>query len=39
MKAWVETYADQRFGEAVRTVIAITDRAAMPRHPGQKSRR
>jgi thiaminase/transcriptional activator TenA len=27
-KAWIETYADERFGEAVRTVIAITDRAA-----------
>lgn len=27
-KAWVDTYADERFGEAVRTVISITDRAA-----------
>lgn len=27
-KAWIETYADERFGEAVRTVTAITDRAA-----------
>jgi len=27
-KAWIDTYADERFGEAVRTVIAITDRAA-----------
>jgi thiaminase (transcriptional activator TenA) len=27
-KAWIETYADERFGEAVRTVIAVTDRAA-----------
>src|SRR5205823_9430160 len=25
-KAWIDTYADERFGEAVRTVIAITDR-------------
>ena len=27
-KAWIDTYADERFGQAVRTVIAITDRAA-----------
>jgi thiaminase/transcriptional activator TenA len=27
-KAWIETYADERFGDAVRMVIAITDRAA-----------
>src|SRR5262249_12407808 len=27
-KAWIDTYADQRFGDAVRAVIAITDRAA-----------
>jgi thiaminase (transcriptional activator TenA) len=27
-KAWIDTYADERFGEAVRTVIAITDHAA-----------
>jgi thiaminase/transcriptional activator TenA len=27
-KAWIDTYADERFGEAVRTVIGITDRAA-----------
>jgi thiaminase/transcriptional activator TenA len=27
-KAWIDTYADERFGEAVRTVIAIADRAA-----------
>ena len=27
-KAWIDTYTDERFGEAVRTVIAITDRAA-----------
>jgi thiaminase (transcriptional activator TenA) len=26
--AWIDTYADPRFGEAVRTVIAIADRAA-----------
>jgi thiaminase (transcriptional activator TenA) len=26
--AWIDTYADERFGEAVRTVIATTDRAA-----------
>lgn len=27
-RAWIDTYADPRFGEAVRTVIAIADRAA-----------
>ena len=27
-RAWIETYADARFGEAVRTVVAIGDRAA-----------
>jgi thiaminase (transcriptional activator TenA) len=27
-RAWIETYADESFGEAVRQVIAITDHAA-----------
>jgi thiaminase/transcriptional activator TenA len=27
-KAWIDTYADERFGAAVKTVIAIADRAA-----------
>jgi thiaminase/transcriptional activator TenA len=27
-RAWIDTYADQGFGEAVRMVIGITDRAA-----------
>jgi thiaminase/transcriptional activator TenA len=27
-KAWIDTYADERFGDAVRIVIAIADRAA-----------
>jgi thiaminase (transcriptional activator TenA) len=27
-RAWIDTYADERFGEAVRSVIAISDRAA-----------
>lgn len=27
-RAWIDTYADERFGEAVRTVIATSDRAA-----------
>ena len=27
-KAWIDTYSDERFGDAVLTVIAITDRAA-----------
>ena len=27
-RAWIDTYADEAFGEAVRSVIGITDRAA-----------
>jgi len=27
-RAWIDTYADEGFGEAVRTVIGITDKAA-----------
>ena len=27
-RAWIDTYADPRFGEAVRAAIAIADRAA-----------
>lgn len=27
-RAWIDTYADEAFGEAVRTVITITDQAA-----------
>jgi thiaminase (transcriptional activator TenA) len=27
-RAWIDTYADEGFGQAVRTVIGITDRAA-----------
>jgi thiaminase/transcriptional activator TenA len=27
-RAWIETYADSRFGEAVQAVIAVADRAA-----------
>jgi thiaminase/transcriptional activator TenA len=27
-RAWIDTYSDDAFGEAVRNVIAITDRAA-----------
>src|ERR1700748_1842516 len=27
-RAWIDTYAEERFAEAVRTVIAIADRAA-----------
>src|SRR5690242_5216573 len=27
-RAWIDTYADEAFGEAVRTVIGITDHAA-----------
>jgi thiaminase (transcriptional activator TenA) len=28
-RAWIETYADPRFGEAVQSVIAVADRAAL----------
>src|SRR5439155_3247055 len=27
-RAWIDTYADERFGEAVQKVIAISDRTA-----------
>jgi thiaminase/transcriptional activator TenA len=37
-KAWIDTYADTRFGEAVRTVIAITDRAADTTAPNIRAR-
>lgn len=29
-RAWIDTYADPRFGDAVKTVIDIADRAASP---------
>jgi thiaminase/transcriptional activator TenA len=32
-RAWIDTYADPRFGEAVRMVIAIADRAASATTP------
>jgi thiaminase/transcriptional activator TenA len=32
-RAWIDTYADVAFGEAVRTVIGITDRAAAATTP------
>jgi thiaminase/transcriptional activator TenA len=37
-KAWIDTYADERFGEAVRTVIAITDRAADAATPTNRAK-
>jgi thiaminase/transcriptional activator TenA len=37
-KAWIDTYADARFGEAVRTVIAITDRAADATTPATRAK-
>jgi len=37
-RAWIETYADERFGEAVRTVIATADRAAAAAAPAVRSR-
>src|ERR1700731_3993634 len=37
-KAWIDTYADERFGEAVRTVIAITDRAADAATPATRAK-
>ena len=36
-RAWIDTYADEGFGEAVRTVIAITDRAATAATPAMRS--
>ena len=37
-KAWIETYADKRFGDAVQTVIAITDRAAEAATPATRAK-
>ena len=37
-RAWIDTYADEAFGEAVRTVIDITDRAAAATTPAIRSR-
>lgn len=36
--AWINTYADEGFAEAVRTVIAITDRAATETTPAIQER-
>ena len=37
-RAWIDTYADEGFGEAVRTVIGITDRAAAAAAPATVGR-
>ncbi|HLB99205.1 MAG TPA: TenA family protein, partial [Acetobacteraceae bacterium] len=37
-RAWIDTYADEGFGEAVRTVISITDRAAAAAAPATVGR-
>lgn len=37
-RAWIDTYADEDFGEAVRTVIGITDRAAAATTPAIQAR-
>src|SRR6202040_4031207 len=37
-RAWIDTYADEGFGEAVRMVIGITDRAAAATTPAIQSR-
>jgi thiaminase/transcriptional activator TenA len=37
-RAWIDTYADEGFGEAVRTVIGITDRAAAATSPAMVDR-
>ena len=37
-RAWIDTYADEGFGEAVRTVIGITDRAAAGTTPAMQAR-
>ncbi len=35
-KAWIDTYADERFGNAVKTVITIADRAAETTTPATR---
>ncbi len=37
-RAWIDTYADERFGEAVRMVMAIADRAATSASPAIRDR-
>jgi thiaminase (transcriptional activator TenA) len=37
-RTWIETYADERFGEAVQTVIATADRAAAAITPALRSK-
>src|SRR5438874_13818260 len=37
-KGWIGTYADEGFGEAVRTVIATTDRAADAAAPATRAK-
>jgi len=37
-RAWIDTYADEGFGEAVRAVIGITDRAAAAAAPATVGR-
>jgi len=37
-KAWIDTYAEERFAEAVRTAIAIADRAADATTPATRAR-
>ena len=37
-RAWIDTYADEGFGEAVRRVIAITDQAAEATTPAIRAR-
>jgi len=37
-RAWIETYADEPFGAAVRQVIAITDRAATAASPAVQTK-
>jgi thiaminase/transcriptional activator TenA len=37
-RAWIDTYADESFGEAVRSVIAATDQAAAAANAGVRDR-
>lgn len=37
-RAWIDTYADPRFGEAVRTATGIADRAAEAAAPAERDR-
>src|SRR5262249_13590969 len=37
-RAWIDTYADEGFGEAVRAILAVADRAAANATPAMRER-